>query len=140
MRAYSIDLRQRIVDAVEDGIPPRLVAQQFRVSLRTVNRYLHLARTTGNLRPRTASGRQRFLTPDHEAHLLRLLHDDPAATLPQLCVRLAEATGLTVSRFTIARTITRLGWSRKKERWQPANATPRSGLSGNASSNASQRT
>jgi transposase len=41
MKAYSLDLRQRIVQAVADGTSQREVARLFHVGERTVKRYLH---------------------------------------------------------------------------------------------------
>ena len=42
MKAYSLDLRQRIVDAVKEGEDKAIVAQQFKVSLTSVRNYLKL--------------------------------------------------------------------------------------------------
>jgi transposase len=49
MRAYSMDLRERIVAAVDAGLPQRQAAERFEVSLRTVERYLARRRATGSL-------------------------------------------------------------------------------------------
>jgi transposase len=49
MRAYSMDLRERIVAAVDAGAIQSEAAERFGVSLRTVERYLALRRVTGSL-------------------------------------------------------------------------------------------
>ena len=49
MRAYSMDLRERIVAAVDAGLPQRQAAERFGVSLRTVERYLSRRRRSGSL-------------------------------------------------------------------------------------------
>src|SRR4051794_41890205 len=49
MRAYSMDLRQRIVAAVDAGLTQSQAAERFGVSLRTVERYLARRRATGGL-------------------------------------------------------------------------------------------
>src|SRR5881397_1368991 len=49
MRAYSMDLRERIVAAVDAGASPSQAAGRFGVSLRTVERYLARRRVTGSL-------------------------------------------------------------------------------------------
>ena len=82
MHAYSIDLRQRIVLAVERGPPRWVVAEQFQVSLRTVERYLHLAHHRGDLTRRHASGRQRRFLAVDDPQLLQQLQYDPAT----LCI------------------------------------------------------
>ena len=49
VRAYSMDLRERIVAAVDAGLTQAQAAERFGVSLRTVERYLSRRRTTGSL-------------------------------------------------------------------------------------------
>src|SRR4051794_25603124 len=49
MRAYSMDLRERIVAAVDAGLSQRQAAERFEVSLRTVERYLSRRRRSGSL-------------------------------------------------------------------------------------------
>ena len=49
MRAYSMDLRERIVAAVDAGASQSQAAERFGVSLRTVERYLARRRVTGSL-------------------------------------------------------------------------------------------
>lgn len=57
MKAYSLDLRQRVVRAVEKGLPRTTIAQVFGVSLATIKRYLKLRRETGHLSPKAIPGR-----------------------------------------------------------------------------------
>src|SRR3954451_4520041 len=49
VRAYSMDLRERIVAAVDEGMSQSQAAVRFGVSLRTVERYLARRRATGGL-------------------------------------------------------------------------------------------
>ena len=49
MRAYSMDLRERVVAAVDAGMTQAQAAVRFGVSLRTVERYLARRRATGSL-------------------------------------------------------------------------------------------
>lgn len=114
MRAYSLDLRQRIVRAVEQGGSRAAVAAQFQVALRSVDRYLRLARDTGELAPRSSPGRPRRLSPADEQQVRQCLLAQPAATLAEHCHYLASTTGTVVSQATLSRTIARLGWTRKK--------------------------
>src|SRR3954449_3740122 len=51
MRAYSMDLRERVVAAVDAGLSQSQAAERFGVSLRTVERYLARRRATGSLAP-----------------------------------------------------------------------------------------
>jgi transposase len=49
VRAYSMDLRERVVAAVDAGMTQAQAAARFGVSLRTVERYLARRRATGSL-------------------------------------------------------------------------------------------
>src|SRR5436305_13127306 len=49
VRAYSMDLRGRVVAAVDAGLPQAQAAERFGVSLRSVERYLARRRVTGSL-------------------------------------------------------------------------------------------
>jgi transposase len=97
MTAYSIDLRQRIVLAVESGAGSQAeVAQQYEVSLSSVERYLHQWRRSASVAPRSGKpGPKRILEP-HGAWLRAEVHRHPDATLAELCERLADAHGIQV--------------------------------------------
>ena len=115
MKAYSQDLRERIVQAVDQGISRAEVIKLFGVSEPTIKRYLKLRRETGSLAPKPIPGRPKRkmgplldgLRPQLEAH-----HD---ATLEEHC-RLWEAeTGVKVSSSTMGRAIQQMRWTRKKK-------------------------
>ncbi|MBZ9753510.1 helix-turn-helix domain-containing protein [Deinococcus sp. HMF7604] len=79
MRGYSLDLRQRIVYAVRDGLTQADVARQFQVSLSTVERYWRLHRQEQPLAPRPIPGSPpRVLPPEQHDVLLRQLEAHPA--------------------------------------------------------------
>ena len=52
MKPYSIDLRSRVLAALDRGVPREEVAKTFSVSLPTIKRWLKLRRETGALEPR----------------------------------------------------------------------------------------
>jgi transposase len=131
MRAYSLELRQHIVRAVKAGHPKAEVAELFGVDRRTINRYLRLD-AAGALSPRPIPGRPRAITADQQADLELQLRLHPADTLAEHCQRWAARHEATVSVATMSRMIARLGWTRKKGQWQPANVTTRPGLPGGA--------
>src|SRR3712207_9447984 len=51
MRAYSMDLRERVVAAVDSGMTQDRAAATFGVSVNTIGRYLVRRRDTGSLAP-----------------------------------------------------------------------------------------
>ncbi len=116
MRAYSVDVRERIVAAVAAGEAHRAVAARFRVSLATVGNYLRLRRATGSLAPRLRPGGVPDIPPGRHPALRAQLAAAPDATLARHCATWAEAEGQVVSVSTMARTIARLGWTYKKTR------------------------
>lgn len=114
-KAYSDDLRSRIVHAVEDeGLSQPAVAARFAVSLASVKRYLHQWRTVGDLAPRPHPGRHRAIPPEEHDRLIALFTADPDARLADYCARWEAETGLAVSASTMCRAQRRVGWTVKK--------------------------
>src|SRR3712207_9331093 len=56
MKAYSEDLRERVIRAVEAGRPREEVAARFEVSVPTIERWVRLKRETGGLARRPVAG------------------------------------------------------------------------------------
>jgi transposase len=113
MRAYSDDLRERIVAAVEQGdYSIRSVARLFAVSVSCVVRLLQRKRRTGSVRPAPhAGGPTPKLDAAAHARLRALVRDQPDATLAELRDRL----GVACSVMTIARALRRGRITRKKK-------------------------
>lgn len=123
MKAYSDDLRERIVLAADHGMARRELVATFRVSLATIKRYLKQRRDSGHLHPKRRPGRPAQKGAALDAALTRQLTTYPDATLMAHCQHWAAATGVQVSTATMSRAIARLGWTRKKRRWVPPNGT-----------------
>ncbi len=114
MKAYSEDLRQRIVQAVEDGSSQPVVADRYNVSLNSVKRFVKQWRATGSLAAQPRPGRPRAIPPARHADLVAQFAADPDATFATDCDRWEVATGVRVSVSTMCRAQQRLGWTRKK--------------------------
>ncbi|MCA1723748.1 MAG: IS630 family transposase [Thermomicrobia bacterium] len=114
MKAYSEDLRLRIVQAMNDGLSHPEIAHRFRVGLRTVERYLHQWRETGSLTSRTSPGATPAIPPRQYPALVAQLAASPDATLAMHCDDWAATTGVRVSQSTMCRAQQRVGWTRKK--------------------------
>lgn len=130
MRAYSTDLKERLVRAVADGQPLREAARRFRVAVTTVKRAVVQQRETGSLARKPIPGRPRAIRGAREAILRARLADAPDATVLEHCAWWAEQQGQPLSEATMWRAIRRLGWTHKKSRWQLASATRRRALPG----------
>src|SRR5215831_15218469 len=126
MRAYSQDLRERVLRAIDQGKARKEIVELLGVSLATIKRYLKQRREQGHVRPQVIPGRAAKKRTTLEAGLEPQLraHDD--ATLERHCDLWEQTHGERVSRWTMSRAIKRLGWSRKKRRWVPPNAPSRS--------------
>ena len=113
MRAYSIDVRQRIVAAVEAGEHTLgALAELFSVHLSTIVRLLQRFRTTGSVQPKPHAGGPRpKLDAPATARLLESVRQEPDATLAEL----RDQLGVDCSSVTIFRTLKRNGITRKKK-------------------------
>jgi transposase len=58
MRAYSLDLREKIVESVKKGVPKAETARRFGVNRATVKRYCKQLDERGTLQPRKAPGKR----------------------------------------------------------------------------------
>src|SRR5438067_2293832 len=114
MRAYSNDLRERIVAAVErGGHTLRELATLFQVDVSVIVRLRQRQRQTGSVAPKPhGGGRPLKLDDAAEARLLELVREQPDATLAELRERLGVACGLT----TLHRALRRHRITRKKKR------------------------
>ena len=117
MRAYSLDLRQKVVAAVERGDSTiEEVAATFGVGLTFVKKMLRLHREIGDLSPRPHGGGH---VPRLSAKHLKLLRAEvarrPDKTVGALRDHLEERAGVCVSRPTVSRALSRFGLSRKKK-------------------------
>ena len=119
MRAYSVDLRQRVLAAVDNGMPRSQVVATFGVSLATVKRLLALRRDRGDLTPQAPPGRRRDIPPTQHAALWAQLEAHHDATVETHTRLWNEAQGTALSQWTVGRAIRRLGWTRKKRHWVP---------------------
>jgi transposase len=130
MKPYSLDLRQRVVTAVEDGDGTIAeVATMFRVGQTFVKKMLRLWRERGNLAPRPHSGGATIaLTPQQLKALQKQVAKEPDAILAELRHFLQETEQVTVSDATVCRALQRLDLPRKKRVSLAASATRASGL------------
>src|SRR4028119_2018511 len=115
-RAYSVDLRQKVIDAHnhQEG-SQRQLAKRFRVSLTFIENLLKRYRTDGTVEPRAHGGGQvAKLSPEQETVLASLVEEDNDAILVELCNRLEQRVGVRVSRATMGRIVEKLKLTRKK--------------------------
>jgi transposase len=123
MRAYSEDLRKKIVAALERGMSKAQAARLFDVSLSSVKRYARTAREGGSLEPRKSPGRPRKTDQKARVLLEKDLEERPAATISQRRRFLEHVTATTLSDATVRRLMKRMGFSQKNGVWGRQNET-----------------
>ena len=130
MRAYSEDLRERVMGAVARGDRREDVAARFEVSVPTIERWVRLKRETGGLSRRPVPGRVAVKTAGLSEALPERLATHADAVLEEQCAWWRAVSGFEVSTATMSRALARLDWTRKKSRSAPASGTRPSGLPG----------
>lgn len=119
MRAYSMDLRERVLRDSDAGLMADAVAEKYHVSGSWVRLLKQRRRETGEIGPRPQRyGPRRKLAP-HLHTLAALIAAQPDRTLAEL----QEALDLAVSIPTICRAVQQLGLKVKKNR-TPQRARP----------------
>lgn len=115
MSAYSLDLREKIVESVKKGVPKSETARRFGVDRATVKRYCKQLDERGTLEPRKAPGKRPKLDQKARKLLAKDLQERPWATHSQRAEFLFAACGVRVSEATVCRAVRRLHRSRKKD-------------------------
>ena len=126
MKAYSIDLREKILRACDERLGSQCaIATLFGVSQSFVEKLLRRRRTTGDISPRPhAGGRRAICDATALAHVRRLVHEHSDATLAELSAQLEAQHGLRVSVPTMGRIVLSLKLPRKKSRSTPTSVRP----------------
>jgi transposase len=123
MRAYSEDLRKKIVTALGRGMSKAEAARTFDVSLSSVKRYARTVRQGGSLTPKKSPGRTRKVDEKARVLLEKDVEERPDATISQKRRFLEHITGQDLSDSTVRRLMKRLGFSQKNGQWGRWNET-----------------
>jgi transposase len=116
MQAYSLDLRQRIVRAYEQG-PDSLaeITARFGVGPTFVKKILRQKRETGDLNPHPhAGGKPASLTEKQRQLLQKKVKREQDISLSELQTYLQEEAQVEVHVSTISRALKAIGLPRKK--------------------------
>ena len=125
MKTYSLDLRERVLAAVDRGMSRKEVVGVFVVSLATLKHWLKRRDETGSTAPEKKPGMRRRVGASGEERraLWRQLEENPEATLEQHRQAWEREHGVRVSVATMSRAIRRLGWTYKQRLWRPPSET-----------------
>jgi transposase len=124
-RGYSVDLRERVVKACDDGMSEDDAAALFGVGSATVYRWKALRRETGALDPRSHGGGNPAALDESKRRLLaKVVREKPDRTLHELTVEIMKRANkiakrareaFSVSASSVGRALDRLGLTRKKK-------------------------
>jgi transposase len=93
-KPYSMDLRERVVTALESGMSTAQAAARFSVGKATAGTWGRLKRSQGDVRPATQGKPKGSVLDAHEAFILGALRDKPDTTLEEMAERLATERGV----------------------------------------------
>ena len=114
MKAYSVDLRERVLDAIAQGLSLKEVARLFQVSEGSIKRWRKRRRDGGSLEAVSPPGRPATINAGGEGVVHRLVQATPDATLAEYAEQWNALEDKSLSQWTFGRAVRRLGLSRKK--------------------------
>jgi transposase len=117
MKAYSEDLRAKILEAVDRGMPKSEAARTFGVSRSSVKRYAAARREGRSLAPSKHPGSKPKLDQRARKILEADVEERPATTLKDRCRFLEEMVGVSVSESTLSRLLRKMGFVPKDGAW-----------------------
>ena len=123
-RPYSVDLRERVVRAVENGASRRASAAKFEVSISFVVKLMQRWRRCGTVQPDRIGGAKRSALAAHGERVHALVAAEPDLTIAELRHRLA-AEGIAASRSGLGRFLIAAGLTRKKRPGTPPSGAAR---------------
>lgn len=114
MKAYSHDLRERVIRQWEAGKSQAELVSLFAVSVGSIKRWIRQYRTTGSLAPKVRQQWPRTIGPEDHDALRAQVAQFADATLEQHVAVWAQTQGVHVSTSTMWRALTAIGWPLKK--------------------------
>lgn len=130
--ALSNDLRERVVDYVEDGKSRREAARRLKVAASTAVRVVKCFRETGSYAPKPRGGFRHGKLPAHRDFVLAKVAAQHDITMPELAAVLLQEKNVKVAPATVSRFLIGCGLSFKKNTAgvRTRQARPGSGKSG----------
>jgi transposase len=118
-KPYGIDLRERVVAAIEGGISTHQAAARFSVGVATAGTWARLKRATGDVRPAKQGKPKGSVLDAHADFILGILAEAPDTTLDEMLERLREERSITIVRTAVWKFLDRRGLTHKKRPLTP---------------------
>jgi transposase len=115
-KPYSLDLRERVVGALEDGMSTRQTAARFSIGIATAGAWGRLKRSQGDVRPAKQGKPKGSVLDVHADFILEALREKPDLTLDEMVERLAAERDVRVVRTAVWKFLDRHDQTHKKDR------------------------
>lgn len=119
-RAYSLDLRERVVAAIEEGLSTHQAAARFSIGISTAGSWARLKRLQGDVRPGRQGKPKGSVLDAHADFILSVLEDKPDTTLDELVDRLAAERAVRIVRTAVWKFLDRRDLTHKKRQHRRA--------------------
>jgi transposase len=122
-RAYSLDLRRRVVEAIEGGLSSREAARRFAIGIATAGSWHRLWRKTGDVRPGRQGQPKRSKLDAHADFILGLVAATKDIALAEIAELLSQKRGVSVCPATIWYFFDKRGFTfKKRQRTRASNS------------------
>ena len=122
-RSLSVDLRSRVIAAIEDGVSTREAARRFQIGISTAGAWYRRYRETGEMEARKQDQPSRSKLDAHEAFILSLIEDTPDITLAEIGEHLATECDVRAAPSTVWLFLDRRGITFEKRRRTPQSSS-----------------
>lgn len=115
-RAYGLDLRRRVVEAIDGGLSARRAAAQFSVGVSTAINWHRQWREEGSIEPGRQGKPRRSKLDAYEAFILGLVDEKHDIALHEIAEKLAAERGVQTCPATVWYFFSKRGLTHKKRR------------------------
>jgi transposase len=126
--ALSLDLRRRVVAAIEDGLSTRAAARRFAIGISTAGSWYRQWRATGHVRPGRQGQPRRSKLDAYEAFILALVAANTDIALHEIAACLAEEHGVSAAPSTVWHFFAKRAITYKKRPRTPRSSNARTSL------------
>jgi transposase len=113
-RPYSMDLRERVVAAVESGLSTRQAAARYSIGIATAGAWTRLKRAKGEVKPARQGKPKGSVLDAHAVFIFGLIKETPLITLNEIAQRLADKRGVKVVSTAVWKFLHRNDMTHKK--------------------------
>lgn len=129
-RYYGLDLRRRVVAAVDEGMSARAAAARFSVGISTAINWHRRWREDGTVEPRPQGQPRGSKLDEHATFILGLVAENKDIALHEIAERLEAERDLCTCPATVWYFFSRRGLTHKKRRVTPRSSSARTSSPG----------